>query len=175
MPETPTTEAAGQVTAATFTQADVDAAASRAVAAYDEARRARKAAKKATAPAESAPAATVTETAGIDQLIAEKVAAAIAARSQAPAVTETLEQQVERRVQEALTAAKQDLMESGGGPGRKGLVTEHAGGRPAGGELPADFPMRDGAMIPMEKWTEAQRQAVGATLQTHVLGDKAVF
>jgi hypothetical protein len=174
--ETPTTEAAGQVTAATaYTQADLDAAVARAMAAEKARRKARKAAQAGPAETAAPPAAAVTETADqrIARLVDERVAAAVAAQAP-PAVTETDEQRIDRLVSERMTAAKQDLMESGGGPGRKGLVAEHSGGRPAG-DPPADFPMKDGAMIPMERWTEAQRQAVGATLQTHVLGDKAVF
>ena len=174
--ESPVTETTTEAVApATFTQTDLDDAVARALAGADAARKARKAAKKGTAPAESAPAVTpaVTEAADIERLVAEKVAAALAA--QAPAVTETLDQQVERRVREAIVAEKQRLAESGGAPSRKGLVTEHSGPRSAAGELPPDFPMKDGEMIPMERWSEAQRQAVGATLQTHVLGDKAVY
>ncbi len=176
--ETTTTEAAGQVTAATFTQSDLDAAVQRGIAAAEEARRARKAAKRAVAPAESAPAApAVTEAADIDRIISEKVAAAFAAKEQpaAPAVTETLEQQVERRVAEAVTAAKQQLTESGQGPSRKGLaVTEHAGAKaPEPGlnshGFPSDWPDK-----PAHQFTDEERQQYfGPALVRHTLGAKA--
>jgi hypothetical protein len=171
MQETTTTEAAATAPAAPgYTQADLDAAVARGIAQAEEARRARKAAKRATGtPAESAPAGAVAETdeQRIERLVAEKVAALAGPQ-------ETEEQRISRLVRERMVTVKQEIAESGGVT-RKGLVAEHSqAGRPAG-DVPADFPMKDGVMIPMEKWTEAQRQAVGAALQTHVLGDKAAF
>jgi hypothetical protein len=171
--ETTTTEAAGHVAAATFTKADLDDAVARGIAQAEEARRARKAAKRGAAtPAETAPAAGAPVTETDDQRIARIVAEKVAALT----VTETEEQRIDRLVREQLTTAKQQLMESGGGPSRKGLVTEHSGARATGADgLPEDFPMKDGVMIPQERWTEAQRQAVGRSLQDYVLGDKAVY
>src|SRR5207248_1263783 len=141
---TTTTEAAGQVTAATFTQSDLDAAVQRGIAAAEEARRARKAAKAAKAPpaeAAQAPAAAVTETDDerIARIVGEKVAALTPRESE--------EAKIERLVRERVTAAKQDLAESGAVT-RKGLVAEHSGGRSGSDGLPADFPVKDGEIIP---------------------------
>lgn len=169
-----TTEAAATAPAAAFTQADIDSAVAAALA---KQRADKKAAKRAAKATESAPAAPVTETAApgddeIARMVKEGVAAALAAEG----LTETVDQKVARLVREQVTAAKQQLVAEGGGPGRKGLVTE-SGTRPggAGGEYPPDFPVKDGELIPMEKWSEANRRAVGATLQTHVLGDRSVY
>jgi hypothetical protein len=170
--ETTTTEAAPSAAAATFTQADITAAVAKAL---DDERAARKAARKAAKaakPAESAPAAPVAEAApDIEKLVADGLAAALAAQG----LTETTEQKVARLVNEGVQRAKQELVAQGGGPGRKGLVTEHSA--PAAGPdgMPADFPVKDGVMIPMEKWTEGQRRAAGRALQDYVLGDRAAY
>ena len=88
---------------------------------------------------------------------------------------ETTEQKVARLVNEGVTRAKQEMTAAGGGPGRKGLVTETGtpGAAPAG-EAAASF-MKDGRIVPMEQWTEEQRRDAGMALQAHVLGDRAVF
>jgi hypothetical protein len=170
--ETTTQEAAGTATAA--------APASIAIPqdVMDEALRkaAKKAAKKALAAkaAESAPAAPVTEAKAEtdDERIARIVEARLAA-ARPQAVAETEDERINRIVEARLVAEKQALTESGGGPGRKGLVTEHSGGTASSGEVPADFPMKDGRMIPSEQWTEPQRRAVGAQLEQYVLGSRA--
>lgn len=168
---TPTTEAAVTVPAA-LTQADLDGAVARALAADKAARKARKAAKAAP-PAETAPAAQVTETEDqrIARLVDERVAAAVAAQ----AVTETEDQRIDRLVEEKLTAAKQQLTESGQGPSRKGLaVTEHSGGKPAEPGLnshgfPSDWPDK-----PAHQFTDEERQQYfGPALVRHTLGAKA--
>jgi Family of unknown function (DUF6582) len=177
---TTTTEAAGTATAA--------AAAPLAIPQeiMDEALRkaAKKAAKRAlaatgAAPAESAPAApaaaAVTESDDdrIARIVEERIAAARAAAPAAPAVTETEEQRIERIVEARLVRERQEITASGGGPARKGLVAEHAGSGASSGEIPADFPMKNGVMIPTEEWTEANRRAVGAQLEGYVLGSRA--
>ena len=128
-----------------------------------------------SAPAESAPAAPAAVTESDDERIAriveERLAAARAAEGTAP-VAETEEQRVERMVQERLTAERQAATAAGNGPGRKGLVTEHSASRET--EVSTAF-MKDGQVIPMEQWTEDQRAAAGAALQTYILGDRAVF
>lgn len=178
MPETPTTEAAGQVTAATsYSQADLDAAIARGIAQAEEARRARKAAKKAAAPAESAQpagrAVTETDEQRIERIVTEKVAALVGPQ-------ETEEQKIARLVEERLTAERARLTESGHGPGRKGLapggaVTEHSGGRPAaepglnGHGFPPDWPDK-----PAHQFTDEERERYfGPALVRHTLGAKA--
>ncbi len=179
MSETTTTEAVAPATAAAPALAipqDI----------MDEAMRkaAKKAAKRAlaaTAPAESAtaaPAEAVTETdeQRIARIVEERLAAARTEDPAAPAVTETEDQRIARIVEERLTAERQSLTAAGQGPGRKGLVTEHSAARAGGaGEVPENFPMKDGAIIPMEKWTDEQRRAAGNVLQDYVMGDRAVY
>lgn len=174
MTETTTQEAAPATAAPAFSQADLDAAAQRAVAAADEARRARKAAKKAKA-AEAAPAAPAavaeSDEARIARVVEERLAAARA--ELAPAVTETEDQRIARIVEERLVAERQAITAQGGGPGRKGLVTEHSALRPAesASALPVDS---DGNAIPMERWNEGQRRAVGSALDQYVMGRRAL-
>lgn len=173
MQETTTTEAAATAPAATFTQADLDAAITRGIAQAEEARKARKAAKAAKgAPAETAhaPAAAVTET--DDERISRIVEARIAA-ARPPEVTETEDERIARIVEARLVAEKQALTESGGGPSRKGLVTEHSAAAAASGEVAADLPMKNGAVLPMEEWSDTQRRAVGRELERYVLGSRA--
>lgn len=175
VPETTTQEAAGSATAApSFSQADLDAAVQRAVDGAEAKRKADKKAKKAKA-AESAakPDGAVTETAAPDiaALVAEGIKAAMAEQG----LTETTEQKVARLVAEGVTAAKQEIAASGGGPGRKGLVTEHSAARADADGVPAGFPMKDGKLIPSEQWSEDQRRAAGAALQDYVLGARAVY
>lgn len=176
MTETTTQEAAPATAAPAFSQADVQAAVAAALEQERAARKAAKAAKRAKA-AESAPAAPVAEsapaTAGqpdIEALVAEKIAAAL----QAQGLAETAEQKIARLVEEGVTRAKQEMTAAGGGPSRKGLVTEHSGSRPAGegsSALPVDG---DGNAIPMERWNEAQRRSVGAALDQYVMGSRAL-
>lgn len=175
MAETTIQEAAPATAAApAITQADVAAAVA---AAIDGERAARKAAKnkakKKAAESAKQPAAPVTETtpappqASIEELVAEKIAAAL----QSQGLTETTEQKVARLVEEGVTRAKQEMTASGGGPGRKGLVAEHTA--KADG-MPADYPVSpDGSVLPMEKWSEVQRRAVGTVLQQTFLGARA--
>jgi hypothetical protein len=162
--EAPTTEA---VAPATFNQTDLNAAVAQALAAEKAARKARK--QGARPPAESAPAAPVAETEDerITRIVQERIAAASPV-----AVTETEEDRISRLVDERLTAAKQGLMESGGGPSRKGLVAEHSAAA-ASGEVAADLPLKNGVALPMEEWTDTQRRAVGRELERHVLGSRA--
>ena len=140
---------------------------------------AKKEAKKrlaAAKPAESAPAAPVAETTTetADERIARLVEEKVTAKLAETAVTETEDQRIERLVSERLVAEKQGAVAGGGGPGRKGLVTEHTAAR-TGGEIPEGYPMKDGVMKPMEQWTEDERRVAGAVLQQHVLGDRAVY
>ena len=179
MPETTIQEAATATAAPSFNQADVQAAVAAALEADRAARRtakAAKAAKKAKA-AESAkpPAAPVAETVpaapqgqpDIEQLVAQGITAALTAQG----LTETTEQKITRLVEEGVTRAKQEMTAAGGGPGRKGLVTEHTAKTDG---MPADYPVGpDGAVLPMEKWSEAQRRAVGTVLQQTFLGSRA--
>jgi hypothetical protein len=184
MTETTTTEAAGTPTAAAFSKADLDDAVTSALAKAEEARRARKAAKRGTvaAPAETAqpPAAPVTET--DDQRIARIVEARLAAsQPAAPApVTETEDARITRIVEARLVTERQRLTEQGSGPGRKGLapggeVNEHTGARP-GGEaglnefgLPLDWPHK-----PLHQFTgEELEQYANPVLVRHVLKDRA--
>ena len=112
-------------------------------------RKARKALRKAAAKAvpvaaettSPAPAAAVTET--DDQRIARLVEAQAAVRiaAEVPSVppvgvAETEQQRVDRLVEARVIAAKQELMASGGGPSRKGLVDEHTAH--VGGEAPVN-------------------------------------
>lgn len=175
MTETTTQEAAPATAAPAFTQADVSAAVTQALEADRAARKAAKAAKRAKA-AESAPAAPVAETApapaqpDIEQLVAEKIAAAL----QTQGLAETAEQKIARLVEEGVTRAKQEMTAAGGGPSRKGLVAENTAAAPRAEGVPADYP-QDGAgnLLPMEKWSEANRRAVGNVLQQTFLGARA--
>ncbi len=125
------------------------------------------------APAESAPAAPAAVTETEDERVNRIVSERLAAERAAAAVTETDEQRINRLVEERLVRERQEITASGGGPGRKGLVAEHAGSAASSGEIPADFPMKNGVMIPTEEWTEANRRAVGAQLEGYVLGSRA--
>jgi Family of unknown function (DUF6582) len=167
--ETTTQEAVGAAPAAAYSQADIDAAVQRALSTAGAAKKAKKAAKKAKA-AEAAAAPAMTETADerIARLVEERLAAARPAE-----VTETEDQRVARIVEERLVAERQAITAAGGGPYRKGLVTEHSAARAAEEGVPADFPMKDGEMVPMEKWSAVQRRAVGDVLQRTYLGSRA--
>ncbi|HEV2258374.1 MAG TPA: DUF6582 domain-containing protein [Streptosporangiaceae bacterium] len=178
--ETTTQEAAGQATAApTFTQADIDAAVQRTLDAQQAARKAAKAAKAArkAKPAETAKPAkeTVTETSTAQPDLEKLVADGIAAQLAAQGLTETTEQKIARLVAEGVTRAKQEMTAAGGGPGRKGLVTETGTPGAATADAAAASFMRDGQVVPMEQWTEDQRRDAGMALQTYVLRDRAVF
>lgn len=178
MAEATTTEAVAQAPAAPD-QATISAAVSAALAEDRAARKARKAAKRAQA-AETAPAggdggAAVTETdeQRIARLVDERVTAKLAGTGQAP-VQETEEQRVSRLVEERMVAERQRMAAAGQGPGRKGLVTEHTARTTSDGEIPADFPMDgEGRVLPMEKWSEPQRRAVGQQLEAYALGSRA--
>jgi hypothetical protein len=148
MTETATVTPAAEAAPAAPT-ADVIAEAVRiALAEAEAARTARKADKKAKAAkaeqkaAEQAPAvpAAVTETGDqrIARLVEERSAARIAAEvPQVPVpVAETEEARIARMVEERVIAAKQELMATGGGPSRKGLVDEHTAH--VGGEAPVN-------------------------------------
>ena len=166
MAETTIQEAApAPAAAAALSQADVDAAVQRALDANRAARKKAKAGRK-TKAAETAPAGQP----DLEKLVADGIAAAL----QAQGLTETTEQKIARLVAEGVTRAKQELVASGGGPDRKGLVTEHSTTRPATEGVPADYPVgQDGNLLPMEKWTEANRRAVGNVLQQTFLGARA--
>lgn len=183
MPETPTTEAAGAVTAAAaYTQADLNAAVAQGIAQAEEARRARKAAKRAAAPppAESAPAAPAAVTESDDERIARLVREGVAAELASAAAAETEDEKVARLVREQLAAERQRLTETGNGPGRKGLtpggaVNEHSGAKPSGEAgmnshgLPADWPDK-----PLHQYTtDEMDQYAGPALTRHVLGPRA--
>jgi hypothetical protein len=127
----------------------------------------------AGSPAESAPAAPATVTETEDERVNRIVSERLAAERAAAAVTETDDQRISRLVEERLVRERQEITAAGGGPARKGLVTEHAGSGGSSGEIPADFPMKNGVMIPTEEWTDDQRRAVGGQLQAYVLGDRA--
>lgn len=174
MAETTIQEAAPATAAApALSQADVDAAVQRALDADRTARKAAKAARKAKA-AETASAAPVAETAtppaSIEQLVADGIKAAL----QEQGLAETTEQKVTRLVAEGVTAAKQEITAAGGGPSRKGLVAEHSPARPATEGVSPDYPVSaDGNVLPMEKWSESNRRAVGQVLQQAFLGSRA--
>ena len=158
-----------------------------ALAQADEARRARKAAKRAAA-AQAAPVAAettspvagaVTETADqrIARLVEERSAARIAAEvPQVPApVAETEEARIARMVEERVIAAKQELMASGGGPSRKGLVDEHTAH--VGGEapvnshgLPSGWPDKELHLYSPDELA----QHAGPVLDNYIMGRRAV-
>src|SRR6185437_3724092 len=120
-----------------FSQADLSAAVTAALEQAEKARQAKKAAKRAKA-AEAAPAAPA-------------------------AVAETDEARIARLVEEKLVAERQAITAAGGGPSRKGLVTEHSALKPA--DAVSALPVDDqGNAIPMERWNEGQRRAVGVAL-----------
>lgn len=180
-----TQEAAGTATAAPATLSipqDI----------MDEAMRkaAKKAARRAlagtatTAPAESAPAApataAVTET--DEQRITRIVEAQVAAKLAESAAAETEEARIARLVEQGVAAAKQQLTEQGGGPGRKGLnpggtsVNEAAGGAgtTAGPELNAHGMPRDWPDKPLHQFSSDELdQYVGPAVTRHYLGDRA--
>src|SRR6185437_402324 len=147
-----------------FSQADLSAAVTASLEQAEKARQAKKAAKRAKA-AEAAPAAPAavaeTDEARIARLVEEKLAAVRA--ELAPAVTETEDQRISRLVEEKLVAERQAITAAGGGPSRKGLVTEHSALKPA--DAVSALPVNDqGNAIPMERWNEGQRRAVGVAL-----------
>lgn len=169
--ETTTTEAVASAPAA------VSASPSIPQDIMDEALRkaAKKAAKRAlagAAPAESAPAAPAAVAESEDDRINRIVSERLAAERAASAVTETEDERVNRIVEERLVAERQALTAAGNGPGRKGLVTEHAGSAGASGDGMGDLPFRNGQIIPTEEWTDDQRRAVGGQLEAYVLAPR---
>ena len=110
------------------------------------------------------------------------VAAAPAAAEGAPvapaAVAETDDERIARLVEERVTARIQDLVESGQGPTRKGLVkpvteTDAAAGSAGDGlnsqGLPADWPDK-----PLHTYTaEERKKYFGPTLEQYALGSRA--
>ena len=189
MTETATVTPAAEAAPVTPAQ-DVIAEAVKAALEQDRAdRQARKAAKRAAAAqaapvvplaAETAsPAAAVTETADerIARLVEERSAARIAAEvPQVPApVTETEDARIARMVEERVIAAKQELMATGGGPGRKGLVEEHTAR--VGGEaplnshgLPAGWPDKE-----LHQYSPDElAQYAGPVLDQHIMKGRAV-
>lgn len=114
---------------------------------------------------------------------------AVAATESAPVapvkVEETEDQRITRLVEEKMASERtkliQDLVESGQGPGRKGLVapvneTTAMRGTVAGDEYPADWPTENGQPIPPHKLTEDQfRTFTRPMLEQAVLGNRSVF
>lgn len=158
-----------------------------------------------TTPAVETPAAPAADTSGIDALSAKfdkltdmlgglvtalKPTAPATAAESAPApaaapavpspaaVAETEDQRITRLVEERVTARIQDLVESGQGPGRKGLtqpVTEADAAAGSAGEglnsqgLPADWPDK-----PLHTYTaEERKKYFGPTLEQYALGSRA--
>lgn len=114
---------------------------------------------------------------------------AVAATESAPVapvkVEETEDQRITRLVEEKMATERtkliQDLVESGQGPGRKGLVTpvnENTAthGTALGDEYPADWPTENGQPIPPHKLTEEQFRAhTRPMLEQAVLRNRSVF
>lgn len=129
-----------------------------------------------TAPAESAPAAPVTETDDerINRIVAEQVASRLA-----EGVQETDDQRIARLVEERLVTERQRLTEQGGGPGRKGLspsgaVNETVGAGPAGEGLNAHGLPTDWPDKPLHQFSSDELDTyVGPAVTRHYLGDRA--
>lgn len=154
-----------------------------------------------TAPASEKPAAA-TETSGLDALSAKfdkltdaitglvtKMAtpAPVAATEsvvEAPKpVVESEDQRIARLVEERMASERtkliQELVESGQGPSRKGLVapavTESAVGA-AGDEYPANWPTENGQPVAPHKLSEEQfRSITRPMLEQAVLGTRSIF
>jgi hypothetical protein len=118
------------------------------------------------------------------------VPVAVAATESAPVapvkVEETEDQRITRLVEEKMTSERtkliQDLVESGQGPSRKGLVapvnetTAMRGNVVDGDEYPADWPTENGQAIPPHKLTEEQfRRLTRPMLEQAVLGTRSVY
>jgi len=120
-----------------------------------------------TAPAAAAPAAPA----------AAAPAATEAAPAPAAQVTETDDQRIARIVEERLATERtrmiQDIVESGRGPGRKGLVSGAAQDLEEadnGDALPESWPQK-----PLHKYTAEERQAYfGPQLDQYVMGNRAL-
>src|ERR1035441_5354572 len=127
----------------------------------------------------SAAPAAVTETGDqrIARLVEERSAARIAAEvPQVPApVAETEEARIARMVEERVIAAKQELMASGGGPSRKGLVhghTAHVGGEaPVNSHgLPSGWPDKE-----LHQYSPDElAQFAGPVLDNYIMKGRAV-
>jgi len=118
-----------------------------------------------------------------------KMTAPVAATESAPAtvvkVEEAEDQRITRLVEERMTSERtkiiQDLVESGQGPGRKGLVapvteTTATRGTTSGDEYPADWPTENGQPIPPHKLTEEQfRTHTRPMLEQAVLGHRSIY
>jgi hypothetical protein len=115
---------------------------------------------------------------------------AVAATESAPVapvkVEETEDQRITRLVEEKMASERtkliQDLVESGQGPSRKGLVapvnetTAMRGNAVDGDEYPADWPTENGQAIPPHKLTEEQfRRLTRPMLEQAVLGTRSVY
>ena len=157
-----------------------------------------------TAPASEKPAAATetTENSGLDALSAkfDKLTDAITGlvtKMAAPApvaatesvveapkpVVETEDQRITRLVEERMASERtkliQELVESGQGPSRKGLVapavTESAVGA-AGDEYPANWPTENGQPVAPHKLSEEQfRSITRPMLEQAVLGNRSIF
>jgi hypothetical protein len=100
-------------------------------------------------------------------------------------VEETEDQRITRLVEEKMATERtkliQDLVESGQGPGRKGLVapvneTMAMHGTALGDEFPADWPTENGQPIPPHKLTEEQFRAhTRPMLEQAVLRNRSVY
>jgi len=158
-----------------------------------------------TTPASETPAAT-TESTGMDALSAkfDKLTDAIAGlvtkmtapapaavattetvapAPAAPVVTETEDQRITRLVEEKMASERtkliQELVESGQGPSRKGLVqpavTESAAVS-GGDEYPANWPTENGQPLAPHKLTEEQfRSLTRPMLEQAVLGTRSIY
>lgn len=176
MPETTPAAETTATAAPMFTQADLDAAAARAVAAYDEARRARKAAKLATQPpAETAPPqAPVTETTSGQpaETLEDKVKRLSDEALARQFPQETEDEKIDRLVRENVEARAAQLVASGQiQPNRKGVVkgVEETAGALNEHGLPASWPDK-----PLHRFTPDElAQYAGPVMVGHVLGSRA--
>jgi hypothetical protein len=115
-------------------------------------------------------------------------AVATEAAPAAPVVVEETEDQRITRLVEAKMASErtkmiQELVESGQGPSRKGLVTPvnettamRGTAAAEGDEYPADWPTDNGQAIPPHKLTEEQfRRLTRPMLEQAVLGTRSIY
>lgn len=123
----------------------------------------------------------------VTQMAAPAPAAATESAPAAPApIVETEDQRIARLVDERWAARKteliQDLVESGQGPSRKGLVapvnetTATAAATVGGDEYPSNWPHENGQPVPPHKLTEEQYRAITRPmLEQAVLGNRSIY
>jgi len=123
----------------------------------------------------------------VTKMAAPVAVAAVETAPVAPvAVQETEDQRIMRLVDERMASERtkliQDLVESGQGPGRKGLVapvnesTATAATVAGADEYPANWPTENGQPVPPHKLTEEQFRAVTRPmLEQAVLGNRSIY